>query len=156
VFLKIPLDWDSGNNGFMPALSRLGQAGDAGKSGRNTDPNESLCGLFISNNGREPQFNFYPESQTFPTTNWGQGLPEEQWWHVAMVNDGRRTIMYVNSSPVVDNPSTFSAGIASLGLPWLLGADFYAGDLDQVFHGWIGDVRIVNRPLSVSQFMTAK
>jgi len=53
----------------MPAFSRPGQAGDAGKGGRNTDPNESLCGLFISNNGREPQFNFYPESQTFPTTN---------------------------------------------------------------------------------------
>ena len=156
VFLKIPLDWDSGNNGFMPALTRLGQAGDAGKSGRNTDPNEPLCGLFISNNGREPQFNFYPQSQTFPTTNWGQGLPEEQWWHVAMVNDGKRTIMYVNSSPVVDNPSTFSAGITTLDLPWLLGAGFYAGNLDSVFHGWIGDVRIVNRPLPLGQFMTAK
>lgn len=155
AFLMIPLDWDPNNNGFMPVLSRLGKAGDAGKSGRNTDPNESLCGLFISNNGREPQFNFYPESQTFPTTCWGQGLPEEQWWHVAMVNDGRRTLMYVNSSVVVDNPSTFSAGITTLGLPWLLGADFYAGSLDQVFHGWIGDVRIVNRPLPLSQFMTA-
>jgi hypothetical protein len=63
VFLKIPLDWDSNNNGFMPALTRLGQAGDAGKSGRNTDPNEPLCGLFISNNGREPQFNFYPRAR---------------------------------------------------------------------------------------------
>lgn len=156
VFLKIPLDWDPNSNGFMPALTRLGKAGDAGKSGRNTDPNEPLCGLFISNNGREPQFNFYPESETFPTTNWGQGLPEEQWWHVAMVNDGRRTIMYVNSSPVVDNPSTFSAGITTLGLPWLLGAGFYAGNLNQVFHGSIGDVRIVNRPLPVSQFMTGK
>jgi hypothetical protein len=155
AFLKIPLDWDSGNNGFMPVLSRLGSAGDAGKSGRNTDPNESLCGLFISNNGREPQFNFYPESQTFPTTNWGQGLPEEQWWHVALVNDGKHTVMYVNGSVVVDNPSTVSTGITSLGLPWLLGADFYAGSLDQIFHGWIGDVRIVNRALSSDEFMTA-
>jgi hypothetical protein len=73
-----------------------------------------------------------------------------------MVHDGRRTIMYVNSSPVVDNPFTFSAGIATLGLPCLLGAGFYAGNLDSVFHGWIGDVRIVNRPLSVRQFMTGK
>jgi hypothetical protein len=156
VFLKIPLDWDPTNNGFMPALTRQGAAGDAGKSGKNTDPNEPLCGLFISNNGREPQWNFYPESQTFPTTNWGQGLPEDQWWHVAMVNDGRRTLMYVNSSVVVDNPHTVSTGIASLNLPWLLGAGFYAGNLNQVFHGWIGDVRIVNRPLPRSQFMTAR
>ena len=154
VFLKIPLDWDSNDNGFMPAFSRLGRAGDAGKTGRNTDPDESICGLFISNNGREPQFNFYPLSQTFPTTCWGQGLPEEQWWHVAMVNDDRRTLMYVNSSIVVDNPLTVSTGITTLGLPWLLGADFYAGALDQIFHGWIGDVRIVNRALSTDEFMT--
>ena len=154
MFLKIPLDWDSNDNGFMPAFSRLGRAGDAGKTGRNSDPDESICGLFISNNGREPQFNFYPLSQTFPTTCWGQGLPEGQWWHVAVVNDGRRTLMYVNSSIVVDNPLTLSTGITTLGLPWLLGADFYAGAVDQIFHGWIGDVRIVNRALSTDEFMT--
>jgi hypothetical protein len=154
AFLKIPLDWDSASNAWMSVLSRRGAAGKAGKSGRNTDPNEPVAALSISNNGREPQFNFYPLSQTFPTTNWGQGLPEDTWWHVAMVNDGKRTIMYVESSPVVDNPSTLSNGIASLGLPWLLGGHEYGGAIDQVFHGWIGDVRIVNRPLSAGEFMT--
>jgi len=28
--------------------------------------------------------------------------------------------------------------------------------IDQIFHGWIGDVRIVNRPLRVDQFMTGR
>jgi hypothetical protein len=58
--------------------------------------------------------------------------------------------------PVVDNPSTVSIGITSLGLPWMLGGYEYGGAIDQIFHGWIGDVRIVNRPLSVDQFMNGK
>ncbi|MCU7730098.1 Tat pathway signal sequence domain protein [Actinoplanes sp. KI2] len=156
AFLKIPLDWDGGNNAWMSVLTRRGQAGAAGKSGKNTDPKEPLAGLSISNNGREPQFNFYPLSQTYPTTNWGHGLFEEVWWHVAVVNDGKHTIMYVEGSPVLDNPSTLSVGIASLGLPWLLGGHEYAGAVDNVFHGWIGDVRVVNRPLPANQFMNAK
>ena len=155
TFVKLPLDWDAGKNGYMAALSRRGAAGKAGKHGKNTDPDEPVMTLSISNNGREPQFNCYPLSQTFPTTNWGHGLPEEQWWHIAVVNDGRHTVMYVNGCPVLDNPSTVSAGITTLGLPWLLGGHEYAGAVDQVFHGWIGDVRIVNRPLRVDQFMTA-
>ena len=156
AFLKFPLDWDATNNGWMSALSRRGAAGQAGKSGRNTDPQEPVAALSISNNGREPQFNIYPLNQTYPTTNWGHGLVEEQWWHVAVVNDGKHTIMYVESSPVVDNPSTVSIGLATLGLPWLLGGHEYAGVVDQVFHGWIGDVRIVNRALSTREFMTAR
>jgi hypothetical protein len=71
-----------------------------------------------------------------------------------MVNDGTRTLMYVNSSIVVDNPLTVSNGITTLGMPWLLGADFYAGALDQIFHGWVGDVLVVDGPLSVDEFMT--
>jgi hypothetical protein len=30
-----------------------------------------------------------------------------------------------------------------------------AGSINQIWHGWIGDVRIVNRPLRVDEFMTA-
>jgi hypothetical protein len=156
AFIKIPLDWDATDNGWMSVISRRGKASDAGKSGRNTDPNEPLSALGISNNGREPQFNTYPLSQTYPTTNWGQGLFEQVWWHIAVVNDGKQTKLYVESSPVVDNPSTLSIGIATLGLPWLLGGHEYSGAIDQIFHGWIGDVRIVNRPLPTKDFMTGK
>ncbi|AGL17061.1 hypothetical protein L083_3551 [Actinoplanes sp. N902-109] len=155
AFLKIPLDWDGTTNAWMSVLSRRGTAAAAGKSGKNTDPNDPLASLSISNNGREPQFNAYSLSQTWPTTNWGHGLFEDVWWHVALVNDGKRTIMYVESSPVVDNPSTLSVGLASLGLPWLLGGHEYAGAVDQIFHGWIGDVRVVNRPLRPKEFLTA-
>jgi len=156
TFIKIPLGWDAGNNGWAAVLSRWGEAGKAGKIGRNTDPQEPVVSLSISNNGREPQFNCYPLNQTSPTTNWGHGLPENAWWHVAVVNDGHHTVLYVDGCPVIDNPSTESVGITTLGLTWLLGGHEYGGAVDQVFHGWIGDVRIVNRPLSVREFMIGR
>jgi hypothetical protein len=32
----------------------------------------------------------------------------------------------------------------------------YGGSINQIFHGRIGDIRIVNRPLKVNEFMIGK
>ncbi|QXE34588.1 Tat pathway signal sequence domain protein [Streptomyces sp. GMY02] len=156
TFVMLPLDWDSGKNGNASILSRRGSAGAAGKHGKNTDPNEPLAQFAVTNNGREAQFNHYPLNNTYPTTNWGHGMVELKWWHLAVVNDGRLTRLYVEGAPVVDNPNRLSVGLTSLGLPWLVGGHEYAGDIDVVFHGNVGDIRIVNRPLSMNEFLTAK
>jgi hypothetical protein len=37
----------------------------------------------------------------------------------------------------------------------VLGGYEYGGTINQIWHGWIGDVRIVNRPLRVGEFMIA-
>jgi Concanavalin A-like lectin/glucanases superfamily/Calcineurin-like phosphoesterase len=155
VFVKIPLDWNASNNSWMAVLSRWGESGQAGKSGQNTDPNEPIA-TFSFSNGREPQWNVYPLNLTYPTTNWGQGLPEDTWWHLAVVNDGKHTVMYIEGCPTVDNPTLLqSTGITQLALPWALGGYEYGGSINQIFHGWVGDVRIVNRPLRVDEFMIA-
>ncbi|MFF4554377.1 LamG-like jellyroll fold domain-containing protein [Streptomyces sp. NPDC001422] len=156
TFVRMPLDWDAGRNGNASFLSRRGSAGAAGKHGRNTDLNEPLAQFAITNNGREPQFNHYPTNDTYPTTNWGHGLAELKWWHLAVVNDGRFTRLYVEGAPVVDNPKRLSTGLTSLGLPWLVGGHEYAGAIDVVFHGSVGDIRVVNRPLPSNEFLTAK
>ncbi|WP_329034211.1 Tat pathway signal sequence domain protein [Streptomyces sp. NBC_00178] len=156
TFVMMPLDWDGGRNGNASILSRRGAAGDAGKHGKNTDPKEPLAQLAITNNGREAQFNHYPTNTTYPTTNWGHGMPELKWFHLAVVNDGRHTKLYVDGAPVLDNPSRVSAGLTSLGLPWLVGGHEYAGAVDVVFHGNVGDIRIVDRPLSHREFLTAE
>ena len=156
VFVKIPLDWNSGDNSWMALLSRWGESGQAGKSGQNTEPNEPIC-TFSFSNDRELQWNAYPLNLTYPTTNWGQGLPEDTWWHLAVVNDGKHTVMYIESCPTVDNPTLLrSSGITQLALPWALGGYEYGGMINQIFHGWVGDARIVNRPLSTSEFMIAR
>ena len=156
LFVNIPLDWDSSNNSWMSALSRWGEAGQAGKSGENTDPNEPIA-TFSFSGDREPQWNAYTTNLTYPSTNWGQGLPEDTWWHVAVVNDGKHTVMYIEGCPTVDNPTLReSIGITQLGLPWALGGYEYGGGVSQIFHGYIGDVRIVDRPLRVDEFMIAR
>ena len=153
VYVKIPLDWNSDNNSWMAVLSRWGESGQAGKYGQNTDPNEPIA-TFSFSNDREPQWNVYPLNLTYPTTNWGQGLPEDTWWHLAVVNDGKHTVMYIEGCPTVDNPTLIqSTGITQLALPWALGGYEYGGAINQIFHGWVGDVRIVNRPLPVGEFL---
>jgi hypothetical protein len=54
-------------------------------------------------------------------------LVELKWWHLAVVNDGRFTKLYVEGAPVADNPNRVSVGLTSLGLPWLVGGHEYAG-----------------------------
>jgi hypothetical protein len=156
AFVKLPLDWNGSNNGWSALLSRYGEAGQAGKTTGHTDPKEPIATFSLSS-GREPQWNVYPLNLPDATTNWGHGLPEDTWWHLAVVNDGSHTVMYVEGCPTVDNPSLIkSVGITQLGLPWLLGGYEYGGAINQIFHGFIGDVRIVSRPLPVDQFMIAR
>jgi hypothetical protein len=152
AFVKLPLSWNSANNSWAAIISRWGESGQAGKSGGNTDPNEPIVTLSLSN-GREPQWCVYPLNLTDESTNWGQGLPQDTWWHLAVVNDGAHTVMYVEGCETVDNPSTKAVGLTQLALPWALGGYEYGGSINQIFHGYIGDVRIVNRPLSPDEFM---
>lgn len=155
AFVKVPTSWSSADNSWMSLLSRWGEAGQAGKSAGNTDPDEPIVSFNLSG-GREPQWVAYPLNLDGQSTNWGQALPEDAWWHLAVVNDGRKTVLYVEGCETVDNPSTVATGLTQLGLPWVLGGYEYGGSINQIFHGYIGDVRIVDRPLRVDEFMIAK
>ncbi|MFG2795955.1 LamG-like jellyroll fold domain-containing protein [Streptomyces pseudovenezuelae] len=151
VFYRMPADWDPDHNAWAGLVSRRGTGGAAGKTG--DDPDEPLATLSLSND-REPQWAMRPLNQQGIATNWGQETPLETWWHLAVVNDGRHTTLYVQGCPVVRNPKASAVGITSVGEPWLLGGYTYADTIDQIFHGRLGDVRIVSRALPVSSFMT--
>ncbi|MEU7969150.1 LamG-like jellyroll fold domain-containing protein [Streptomyces sp. NPDC049097] len=150
AFYKVPADWDASHNAWAGLVSRSGTGGAAGKT--QDDPDEPIATLSLSD-GPGPQWAVRPLDQEGIATNWGHETARESWWHVAVVNDGSHTTMYVQGCPVVRNPTARSVGLTSLGLPWLLGGYEYAGRIDQIHHGWLGDVRIVDRALPVSQFM---
>jgi len=97
----------------------------------------------------------FPRNQNRIVTNWSHLLPRDTWWHVAVVNDGSHTTMYVDGCPVVGNPSTPATGISTTGGFWMLGAYDYARTVEQSFYGWLGDVRVVGRPLRTHEFLTA-
>ncbi|WP_030245827.1 MULTISPECIES: LamG-like jellyroll fold domain-containing protein [unclassified Streptomyces] len=150
AFYRLPADWDPDHNAWAGLVSRTGTGGAAGKTA--DDPDEPLATLSLSND-REPQWAMRPLNQQGISTNWGQETPLETWWHLAVVNDGSHTTLYVEGCPVVRNPKASAVGITSVGLPWLLGGYEYGGRIDQVFHGRLGDVRIVARALPVTSFL---
>ncbi|MEU1315824.1 LamG-like jellyroll fold domain-containing protein [Streptomyces tibetensis] len=150
AFYRLPSDWDPDHNAWSGLVSRTGTGGAAGKTA--DDPDEPLATLSLSND-REPQWAMRPLNQQGIATNWGQETPLETWWHLAVVNDGRHTTLYVEGCPVVRNPKASAVGVTSVGLPWLLGGYEYGGKIDQIFHGRLGDVRIVARALPVTSFM---
>jgi hypothetical protein len=154
AFFYLPADWNSNQNAWTAILSRWGTAGQAGRSAGNTDPNEPIVTLSLSGD-RELQWCVYPLNLDDESTNWGHELPLGAWWHVAVVNDGAITKLYVDGCEVARNPSTPANGLISLDLPWMLGGYEYQGTINQIFYGSIGDVRIVDRALPVSQFMVS-
>jgi hypothetical protein len=81
-------------------------------------------------------------------------VPTPNWYHVALVNDGKQTLMYINGSLDQRNPQRLNTGLQTTGEYWLIGANHCARTVEHSFYGWTGgDVRIVNRPLAVREFM---
>ncbi|MEU9959542.1 LamG-like jellyroll fold domain-containing protein [Streptomyces sp. NPDC050982] len=150
AFYQLPADWDPSRNAWSGLVGRTGTGGAAGK--KEGDPDEPLATLSLSD-GPGPQWAVRPLNQEGIATNWGDETAREQWWHVAVVNDGSHTTLYVQGCPVARNPTARSVGLTSVGLPWLLGGYEYAGKIDQILHGRLGDVRIVERALPVTSFM---
>ncbi|PIM71689.1 Tat pathway signal sequence domain protein [Streptomyces sp. JV178] len=150
AFYRLPADWDPAHHAWAGILGRTGTGGAAGKT--QDDPDEPLATLSLSND-REPQWAVRPLNQQGIATNWGHETPLETWWHLAVVNDGRHTTLYVQGCPVVRNPRAAAVGLTSVGLPWILGGYEYAGKIDQILHGRLGDVRVVGRALPVTSFM---
>ncbi|WP_155055919.1 LamG-like jellyroll fold domain-containing protein [Streptomyces blattellae] len=150
AFYRLPADWDPSHNAWSGLVSRTGTGGAAGKTA--DDPDEPLATLSLSND-REPQWAMRPLNQEGIATNWGQETPLETWWHLAVVNDGEHTTMYVEGCPVVRNPKAPATGISAVGLPWLLGGYEYGSKIDQILYGRLGDVRIAERALPITSFM---
>ncbi|GAA0794538.1 LamG-like jellyroll fold domain-containing protein [Spirilliplanes yamanashiensis] len=151
VFLKLP-DPFAGDHAWMGVLSWEGRSGDAGKT-TGWSPDEPTCSLNVSPE-RFLQYVVYPADTDADPTSWSHAVPVGRWLHVAVVNDARRTVMYVDGSPIARNPAQPARGIATLGRPFALGGTQFAGRYGQGFHGFLGDVRIVSRALTPREFLT--
>ncbi|MFC9054517.1 LamG-like jellyroll fold domain-containing protein [Streptomyces anthocyanicus] len=151
TFVRLPEPFE-GNHDWMGILSWEGRNGDAGKT-TGWSPLEPTCSLNLSPE-RFLQFVVYPHRQDADPTSWSHAVPVGRWMHIAVVNDGRRTVMYVDGSRIARNPAQPSTGIATLGKPFVLGGTQFDERFGQGFYGWMGDTRIVGRPLSVREFLT--
>ena len=151
AFFELPTNWGD-DNAWTSLLSRQGMSKSAHATGG--DPEEPVMTLSLSG-ARELQWCVYPTSSTTSQSNWGHELRLGRWWHVAVVNDGRQTTMYVDGCPVARNPRTKNHGLTTLHRRVLVGGYEYADRLDKVFAGQIGEIRIVERALKPSEFLLA-
>ncbi|MFC9429479.1 LamG-like jellyroll fold domain-containing protein [Streptomyces sp. NPDC056987] len=152
TFIRLPEPFE-GDHAWMGILSWEGRNSDAGKT-TGWSPDEPTCSLNLSPE-RFLQFVVYPHRQNADPTSWSHAVPVGRWTHIAVVNDGRRTVMYVDGSKIARNPTQPSTGIATLGKPFVIGATQFDERFGQGFYGWIGDTRIVTRALTPREFMTA-
>ncbi|MFE6286180.1 LamG-like jellyroll fold domain-containing protein [Streptomyces sp. NPDC057877] len=150
TFIKLP-DPYQGDHAWMGILSWEGRNGDAGKT-TGWSKDEPTCSLNVTPE-RFLQFVHYPDVQDADPTSWSHALPVGRWTHIAVVNDGRRTVMYVDGSKIARNPSQPATGIETLGKPFVIGGTQFAEEFGQGFYGWIGDTRLVDRALSPREFM---
>jgi hypothetical protein len=153
VFFKLPSPF-LGNHAWMGIFNWEGRSSDAGKH-NGFSPDEPTCSLNLSPE-RFLQYVVYPARKDAEPTSWSHALPPGEWTHVAIVSDGHRTVVYVDGSPIARNPTQPSQGIATVGKPFAIGGTQFAERYGQGFYGWIGDVRIVARPLGRRQFLTAR
>ena len=152
AFVRLPEDC-CGVDPWMGLLARMGTQGDLGMTGV-SDPNNPLVTLSVSPS-LEFQWAIQPFTQPDLVTDWSFRTPAYTWYHVALVNDGKTTVLYINGSMDVRNSHDLSVGLQTTGQFWMVGATQY-GDAGQAFYGWLGDVRIVNRPLNVGEFMISR
>ncbi|MEV6127330.1 LamG-like jellyroll fold domain-containing protein [Streptomyces violaceusniger] len=150
TFIKLP-DPFEGDHAWMGILSWEGRNGDAGKT-TGWSPDEPTCSLNVTPE-RFLQFVVYPHVQDADPTSWSHALPVGRWTHIAVVNDGHHTVVYVDGSKIARNPSQPSTGIATLGKPFVIGGTQFEEKFSQGFYGWIGDTRIVKRALRPQDFM---
>ncbi|MFY1652041.1 LamG-like jellyroll fold domain-containing protein [Solwaraspora sp. WMMB762] len=150
AFVKLP-DPYQGDHAWMGILSWEGRSGDAGKT-TGWSPLECTCSLNISPE-RFLQYVVYADVQDADPTSWSHALPPGRWMHLAVVNDSEQTVVYVDGSKIARNPTQTSTGIATLGLPFVIGATSFDLQYGQGFYGWIGDVRITAKALRPHQFL---
>ena len=151
AFVKLPASCCN-SNAWMGILGQQGTGRDLGRT--KDDPDESAIALALSG-GAELQWAVWPTNTDRNITAWGHGMASQRWTHVAAVNDGRYTDLYIDGALMGRNPLSPAIGLGSTGKHWMLGATDYGNVVEQTFNGLIGDVRISDRALPPTKFMNA-
>ncbi len=156
AFIKLDKSWTT-RNAWMNIMTRGGwNRNFPGFQGWDASPPVQ----FAISNLKEVQFEVIPQlpAPDSARANWSGEILLDSWLHVAVVNDpvAKETTLYVEGAPVLRN-TIDTVGLASQGLPWVVGAGYYQGNgPGGGFLGGMGEVRIVAKPLPPSQWLTAR
>jgi hypothetical protein len=149
AILKLPGNFNSRLHSWMGILTRQGQAADLNEI---EGEKEILTTLSVSND-KEIQWTSHPSNLNYNVTNWSRSLNTDEWYHLAVVNDGQTTTLTVNG--VSDYGKSIEVkGIASIeGKGWNIGASEWGNELDALFAGNIQEIRIANKALTKMEWL---
>ncbi|MCU6708245.1 metallophosphoesterase [Paenibacillus sp. J5C_2022] len=147
--IAMPDPFHEQKHSWMGVLTRQGQGADLGRRGEK----ELLATLSVSS-CKEMQWVCHADNLDTSATNWSRYLREGEWLHVAIVNDTRRTLLYVNGICDYSSPAEPIRGIAALpGKGWSVGVSEWEGRPDKLFSGLMQEIRITGEPLHPNRWL---
>lgn len=151
AIVKLPVPYDEEQHSWMGVLTRQGAGAELGRQGER----ELLATLSVSN-CMEYQWVHHPYAAMSSATSWSRYLKDEEWHHVVIVNDTNETLLYVNGICDFACLQQDLKGIAAVpGKGWNIGASEWKGELDKLFTGRLSEIRITDRALSSTQWLTS-
>jgi Concanavalin A-like lectin/glucanases superfamily len=181
TFVKMLDSWSPDQNRWTAMIAKRGEGRHADHHQAlllQGDTDEPLAFLGLSAS-REFQWASFAGNNNNPNNNdtvslataWSAPQPRGEWIHVAAVNDGRVTTLYVEGTPARRDPVHYqtTAGIAmamaateesststTRNNGWNVGASTYHGSTKVFGNGCIGEVRMVQRALTPQEFLLAR
>ncbi|MGM0841789.1 MAG: LamG-like jellyroll fold domain-containing protein [Bacillota bacterium] len=132
VLFKLPKQFSPKDHGGMGIMSRGGERSN----------------LSVSD-FKQVQWESHPLNLQRSETEWSLALDsEDDWYHVAVVNDGKNTSIYINGEADFRHSTAEMTGIdLAKGKGWNIGASEKDNKADALFAGNLQEIRIANRSL---------
>ncbi|WP_234402359.1 LamG-like jellyroll fold domain-containing protein [Oceanobacillus damuensis] len=151
VIMKMPQDFAPEKHSWMGILTRQGQAADLNK----TEGEKEILSTLSVSNLKELQWTSHPTNLNYNQTNWSFSLDsKEDWYHVAIVNDGNHTKLYVNGVTDFRNTEEVMNGIDAIQEKgWNIGASEWENEIDALFAGKIQEIRMSDQALNQEDWL---
>ncbi|MGJ9459974.1 LamG-like jellyroll fold domain-containing protein [Oceanobacillus sp. CF4.6] len=151
VIMKMPENFAPDKHSWMGILTRQGQGADLNK----TEGEKEVLSTLSVSNLKELQWTSHPTNLTYNQTNWSFALDsKEDWYHVAIVNDGSQSKLFVNGVMDFRNTEEVMIGMDAVeGKGWNVGASEWANELDTLFAGKIQEIRMTDGALDQDHWL---
>ncbi|MET1178349.1 LamG-like jellyroll fold domain-containing protein [Peribacillus simplex] len=145
TIFKLPSDSKS----LMGLFSRQGQAADLNKM---EGEKKILSSLTVSSD-QKIHWTSHPSNLNYNVSNWSRSLNADEWYHLAVVNDGDTTTLTLNG--ISDyGKSEKVIGIAAVkGKGWNIGASEWGNKFNALFKGNIQEIRIAGKALTEKEWL---
>lgn len=153
MVVKVGDDWTPQNNAWASVFShqpsttqvcefhQLPCSGGDQSVGLNTSSLNEFQWLGLARNGVN-------------VSHWSWEVDKARWYHIAIVNDGKLSTMYVDGALVMRTAEKEQPGLLTIpGKPWNIGAASWDGEISTLFTGDIAEIRVHSQALPREQWL---